>query len=116
MLAGKSSTGFVYPETDREVLFASLAARNYVFGRDLYLTRTAAMISKDIPPDAPGIPWDVWYEQQIERIFAEAREKRQQLPIPAKTTPEKTKHSAGSSATPDRDDDWQLLEISPYDE
>jgi ribonucleoside-diphosphate reductase alpha chain len=35
------------------------------------------MALEDVPPDAPGIAWAVWHEQQIERIFAEAREKRQ---------------------------------------
>lgn len=35
------------------------------------------MALRDIPPDAVGVPWAVWYEQQIDRIFAEAREKRQ---------------------------------------
>ncbi|MGH9655111.1 MAG: hypothetical protein ACRD6B_16795 [Bryobacteraceae bacterium] len=42
------------------------------------------MALRDIPPDAAGIPWAVWHEQQIERIFAEAREKRRSAaPEPA---------------------------------
>ena len=34
------------------------------------------MTLRDIPPDAVGISWAEWQEQQSERIFAEERERR----------------------------------------
>lgn len=33
---------------------------------------------RDVPPDTVGISWEEWIER--ERIFAEARERRNQLP------------------------------------
>ena len=73
------------------------------------------MAAKDIPLDAPGIPWQVWHEQQIERIFAEAREKRKQQVAPATTISEKTHASKAAAPSCNRDED-RLLAISPYDE
>ena len=73
------------------------------------------MASKDIPLDAPGIPWNVWYEQQIEKLFAEAREQRKRQPAPVKPISEKVESSEFTSSSRSRDAD-RLLDISPYNE
>ena len=73
------------------------------------------MASIDIPLDAPGIPWDVWHEQQIEKVFAEAREQRRRQPAPQEPIPEKVESSGFISSSRSRDED-RLLDISPYDE
>lgn len=52
------------------------------------------MAHENIPPEARGISWDVWYEQQIDRIFAEARERRNQATVRPTTQPGSTKYSA----------------------
>jgi hypothetical protein len=33
------------------------------------------MAVRHIPPEATGIPFDTWYEQELNRMFAEARER-----------------------------------------
>jgi hypothetical protein len=44
------------------------------------------MALRDIPPDAPGVPWKEWQQMQVDRIFAEARERRLgDFSIPAST-------------------------------
>lgn len=73
------------------------------------------MVRHEIPFDAPGIPWDVWYEQQIDRIFAQACESRARLKSQASTQPENTTHSARAAAATGRDND-RLLTFSPYNE
>jgi hypothetical protein len=76
------------------------------------------MAASDIPLDAPGIPWDVWYEQQIDRIFAEAREKQKQQSSSTKAMKRSSANitcSRSADSIPIRDED-RLLEISSYDE
>ncbi len=73
------------------------------------------MAHNEIPLDAPGIPWDTWYEQQIDRIFAEARDRRNQATVRATPAPESTKYSAIPATTRSGDDE-RLLAFSPYDE
>ncbi len=73
------------------------------------------MAPEDVPLDAPGIPWDVWHEQQIERLFAEARNQRKQQPVPLKPTSEKAEFSGSTTSSRGRDAD-RLLDPSPYDE
>ncbi len=70
------------------------------------------MSTKDVPLDAPGIPWDVWHEQQVERIFAEARERRDHQSVP-KTDAEKNHRSQLSAISREEE---RLLDISPCDE
>lgn len=74
------------------------------------------MALKDVPPYAPGIPWAVWHEQQIERIFAEARANQKQIPVEANEQVSNQPVAVREpfpSASPADD---VLLEISPYNE
>jgi len=70
------------------------------------------MTFDDISADTPGVPWAEWHEQQIERIFAEAREKWKHKPSPE--LPEQI-DTSGQPACPHRQDE-PLLEITSYDE
>jgi len=76
------------------------------------------MTFDDIPADTPGVPWAEWHEQQIERIFADAREKWKEEPSQAKSA--RADHaeqidSSGQPACSHRRDE-PLLGIAPYDE
>lgn len=66
------------------------------------------MSTKDVPLDAPGVPWEVWHKQQIERIFAEARERRGSQSVP-KTDAEKNHRPQPSISR----EEEQLLGSSP---
>jgi hypothetical protein len=48
------------------------------------------MTLRDIPPDAVGISWAGWQEQQRERIFAEARERRRAAQLVDQVTQDDT--------------------------
>lgn len=74
------------------------------------------MAAKDIPLDAPGIPWDVWYEQQVERIFSDAREKRKHVQSEPETHVSSQPVEARQSFQATSSADDQLLAIAPYDE
>jgi len=73
------------------------------------------MAHNEIPLDAPGIRWDVRYEQQINRIFAEARERRSQAALQVTFVSDNTNYSAVGSTARSGDDE-RLLAFSPYDE
>jgi hypothetical protein len=74
------------------------------------------MALKDIPPDAPGVPWAVWHEQQIERIFAEARARRERSGTEANRQSSNDSAALQPTSASARTTDDTLLEISPYDE
>jgi hypothetical protein len=48
------------------------------------------MTLRDIPPDAVGISWAEWQDQQRERIFAEARERRRAAQLVDRLTQDDT--------------------------
>lgn len=74
------------------------------------------MALRDVPPDAPGIPWALWHEQQIERIFAEARGNQKQIPVEANEQVSNQPVAVREPFASTSPADDVLLEISPYDE
>jgi hypothetical protein len=72
------------------------------------------MALEDVPPDAPGVSWAVWHEQQIERIFVEAREKRQRNSsrddAPVSTQPMEPRRPLAST----NPDDDRLFDLSAF--